>query len=308
MLEAVRGGIGEERFEFERDLEGRKRWRLSPSLLTGLFRLEATEFAALEEAAGLARREGDEPLARGLEEIGTKLRATSDRTWLRRVDPDLEALTEAQGFALRPGPRPKIDEALLEALRGAVLARRQVRLLHRKSPDARAAWQKVAPLGFLYGSRHYLVAWSARRKCVVLFRLSRIERVVQTDEVYEAPEGFDLEEFARRSFGVFQEESVDVALRFVPGAAAEAREYCFHPSQRVEEGVDGSLWVRFRAGGLREMAWHLFTWGADVEVVEPRALRGELVHLLEQSLRRHSRELRKRTRATAGRSRSGSGS
>ena len=45
--------------------------------------------------------------------------------------------------------------------------------------------------------------------------------------------------------------------------------------------------VRFRAGGAHEMAWHLFTWGEDVEVVEPVALREELVRWLEMGLGRH---------------------
>jgi predicted DNA-binding transcriptional regulator YafY len=31
--------------------------------------------------------------------------------------------------------------------------------------------------------------------------------------------------------------------------------------------------VRFHAGGLLEMAWHLMTWGRHVEVIEPAALR-----------------------------------
>jgi predicted DNA-binding transcriptional regulator YafY len=35
---------------------------------------------------------------------------------------------------------------------------------------------------------------------------------------------------------------------------------------------DGSLIVRFRAGGDLEMAWHLYTWGDHVEVLEPKRL------------------------------------
>ena len=61
----------------------------------------------------------------------------------------------------------------------------------------------------------------------------------------------------------------------------------FHPTQRLEPGRDGSIVVRFRAGGLREMAWHLFTWGPSVEVLEPPALRRELVALLVEALGRH---------------------
>jgi predicted DNA-binding transcriptional regulator YafY len=30
--------------------------------------------------------------------------------------------------------------------------------------------------------------------------------------------------------------------------------------------------VEFTAGGLREMCWHLFTWGGEVEIVRPKRL------------------------------------
>jgi predicted DNA-binding transcriptional regulator YafY len=50
----------------------------------------------------------------------------------------------------------------------------------------------------------------------------------------------------------------------------------------MEEEPDGSLVVRFRAGGLLEMAWHLFTWGDQVEVVEP----GELSGVVRTEVRR----------------------
>jgi predicted DNA-binding transcriptional regulator YafY len=41
----------------------------------------------------------------------------------------------------------------------------------------------------------------------------------------------------------------------------------------MERQRDGSTVVRFRAGGLMEMCWHLYTWGANVDVVEPPELR-----------------------------------
>jgi hypothetical protein len=65
---------------------------------------------------------------------------------------------------------------------------------------------------------------------------------------------FSLMEFARRSFGVFQEEPFDVVWRFKPEAAADAREWVFHPDQTVEDQPDGSLIVRFRTGGALKMS------------------------------------------------------
>jgi predicted DNA-binding transcriptional regulator YafY len=63
-----------------------------------------------------------------------------------------------------------------------------------------------------------------------------------------------------------------VVWRFAPEAAEDAAEFVFHPSQAMERDADGSLIVRFTAGSDLEMAWHLYTWGDKVEVLEPARL------------------------------------
>lgn len=55
--------------------------------------------------------------------------------------------------------------------------------------------------------------------------------------------------------------------RFSPAAAPHARRFVFHPTQRVEEESDGSLFVRFQASGHLETYWHLYTWGKSVEML-----------------------------------------
>lgn len=94
---------------------------------------------------------------------------------------------------------------------------------------------------------------------------------------------FSLSAYAERSFGVFQEEPFDVVWRFSPEAARDAREFVFHPMQTLDNEPDGSLIVKFRAGGAREMCWHLFTWGDAVEVLEPRHLREALERMRNTS-------------------------
>ena len=102
--------------------------------------------------------------------------------------------------------------------------------------------------------------------------------------MYERAADFDLQEYLQRSFGVFQEEVQDIVWRFTPEAADEARQFQFHPTQTVEDAADGSLIVRFRAGGMLEMCWHLFRWGDRVEVLAPEGLREMLEEQLSEAL------------------------
>ena len=101
------------------------------------------------------------------------------------------------------------------------------------------------------------------------------------------PEGFSLQAYADRSFGIYQDAQEDVALRFSPAAAAGALRWRFHVGQTAERQADGSVVVRFRASGLRELAWHLFSWGAEVRVLAPERLRTLLRDELRAALAAH---------------------
>lgn len=251
-----------------------KRWRIRASVLSGIVGFSAEELAALTTAASLARRDNLPEVAVRLDALSSKLKSLIHPHAARRIGPDLEALTEAEGIALRPGPRMAIPTDLLAHLRHAIIACRKVRLHYQARGTGRLSRQTVCPYGFLYGNRQYLVAYSLsdRARDYRLFSLANIEKADILDAPFKRRPGFSLQAFAERSFGVFQEEPFDVVWRFSPKSAPDARQFLFHPTQVLEDQPDGSLIVRFRAGGALEMSWHLFTWGDEVEVIEPTEL------------------------------------
>jgi predicted DNA-binding transcriptional regulator YafY len=272
-----------------------KRWRIRSGIISNLAGFSVEELAALNAAVKLLRRENlSEPLAR-LETLSAKLKSLIRPEVARRIEPDLEALTEAEGTALRPGPRPLIAAKVLADLRHAIIACHKARLHYRARGTGTLSRQLVCPYGFLYGNRHYLVAYSMNTKArdYRLFSLSNIEKVEVTDFPFKRHKDFLLSAFAERSFGVFQEEPFDVAWRFSSDAAADAKTFLFHPTQTFEDQKDGPLIVRFRAGGALEMCWHLFTWGNEVEVLAPPHLQELMQKLTAQARPR----LRSRTKA-----------
>jgi len=103
------------------------------------------------------------------------------------------------------------------------------------------------------------------------------------------PDDFDLRAYAARSFGVFQDDVEAVSLLFSAAAALDAAEYVFHPTQSFERLDDGSLRVRFSASGMRELCWHLFTWGPEVTIEAPEGLKSMMSALIEDALL-HQRE------------------
>lgn len=252
-----------------------KLWRIRNSLLNRIVGFSAEELAALTTAGQMARRDNLPDLSARLDSLATKVKAVLTPKATSRIETDLEALTEAEGIALRPGPHQYIPTDLLSDLRHAVMACLKVRLHYRAGGTGRLSRQLVCPYGFLYGNRHYLVAYSTSdmARDYRLFRLGNIEKIDITGEPFRRRKDFSLKKYAERSFGVFQEEPFDVVWRFSPKAAPDARQFLFHPTQVLEDQPDGSLIVKFRAGGALEMSWHLVTWGNDVEVIKPKKLR-----------------------------------
>lgn len=154
-------------------------------------------------------------------------------------------------------------------LRNAVKACLKVKITYTPIHDEETSERIVAPYGFLYGNRHYMIAWCHFR----MFSLSNIEAVTLTDKAFTRKRSFSLQDYAERSFRAFQEDPFKVVWKFSSDIAPRAKEYQFHPTQVFDDQDEGSLLVTFTAGGWTEMCWHLFTWGKDVEIITPAHLK-----------------------------------
>ncbi|MDD4616716.1 MAG: WYL domain-containing protein [Alphaproteobacteria bacterium] len=256
-----------------------KRWHIPAAVTNRHINLLPDELASLDVAVKKFTSDGMQLHARHLQALAAKVKSLQRTDHSRRLETDLEAMIEAEGLAARPGPRPKIMLEHMHTLREAIKACHIVELKYRPKGKKVAEPKRVCPYGFLYGHRHYLVGGGAekgREDSHYLFSLSQIEAVTVTLDSFCRCKDFNLQDFAEQSFGVWMEKPQEVVWKFTPKAASAARDFVFHPSQKIEEKKDGSLIVRFKAGGLLEMAWHVLTWGDQVEVIKPKGLKAML--------------------------------
>ncbi|MCY4628401.1 MAG: WYL domain-containing protein [Acidobacteria bacterium] len=224
------------------------------------------EIASLDKAIRILRKEGLTHEEEQLTALRGKLHGVVERKdQATRVDNDVEAITDAWGIASRPGPHIRADEDVTATLRDALLRQRKVGFRYRGGPG-----KTVEPAGLLYGGAPRLVGREQGRD-LAQYRLDRMSDVKVLDE------GNTLREDALRGylstlFGSFGEEPVNVQWRFHPDAP-EPEKWTFHPTQKVEKQPDGSVVVRFRAGGLDDMARHVIGWWDWIQVDKPKALR-----------------------------------
>lgn len=264
--------------ETHTDEERRKYWKLPANDLRLLLSqgIRDSELAAVDMSIRRAERDGADDEARSLRSLRDRLLAAMPGPHARRAEADAEALLEAQGFASRPGPRVRSDLRLLQTISAALKGPFRLRMNYRGASDAEARERLVEPHGLLLGTRRYLVARPAGDDRIMRqFRLDRISDAGLEPQSFPRDPDFDLVSHSSRAFGSYHAEAEfgEVVWRFSPRAADVAREFVFHPTQKLMDEEDGSLVVRFQASGHLEMAWHLYQWGDAVEVIAPVELR-----------------------------------
>lgn len=268
--------------------EKQRRRRLQSSELGRLVPVSPEELAELESAIAGLDRAGLTERAASLQNLRVKLQAILRSRSSDERESDLAMLMRTEGLAMRAGPRPRLEEGLLSVLREGIKCSRVVEFDYFAQGTGRQSTRRVQPYGILYGNRAFLVGKTDSDGDMRLWRLANVSGARTSMERFERDPAFDFQSYAKRSFGTFQEKPVDVVLRFNADAARDAAAFLFHPEQTVTGNEDGSVTVRFKAGGIEEMCWHLVTWEDGVTVEKPARLRRRLVEMCSSLAAYHS--------------------
>jgi predicted DNA-binding transcriptional regulator YafY len=177
------------------------------------------------------------------------------------------------------GRRTFDDPQHLDALRQAIVERRQVELVYADR-DGRPSTRAVSPLGLVKKEHtwYLLAATGAGQRT---FRIDRVRRVTITDTPIAANADFDLATEWRKVA-----ENVNELRRTVRAHIRVRREhltpfrYQFGDDLEVgDERADGNFEVVVAGTGATMLAQQLAGWGTEIDVVGPAALRSELVRI-----------------------------
>ncbi|HEY3694980.1 YafY family protein [Phenylobacterium sp.] len=265
-----------------------RRFRI-PTGLDGLFQSPTTdELVALRTAADSLQALGAEARAAALKTLEQKILAATKAPARRKLAPDLEALLQAETIAVLAGPRPFEDDVVLSTVREAIKSLKSLRFRY-EGGSTPGRVRDLTPYGLLFGRSNYLVAAEAEGE-PRNWRLDRIGDIEVLDRTSARPASFSLQAYADQSFGIYHDAVEEVVLRILPHGAQDALCWRFHANQRVRQLPDGSVEVTFRASGMLELSWHLFTWGDKVEILAPPSLRTTMLEQLDlarEALDRH---------------------
>jgi len=152
--------------------------------------------------------------------------------------------------------------------------RRRVRIKYQSQEHTSPAWITVEPyfiqpVAALHAT--YLIAWNVKADSMRTYKVERIEAAELTDEQYEVPDSFRIDQHLENAIGIVPGDKVEtVRLRFSKNMARTALETRWHHSQTSARQRDGSVIVTMK---LAKDSWELVRfvlgYGAEVEVLEP---------------------------------------
>ena len=264
-----------------------KRWRIGAGLDGFLQAPTADELAALSAAAAELDRSGAASRAAQLRALEAKVVSALRAPVRRRIAPDLEALLQAEAMAVQAGPRPYGGRGGAGGHPRGDQGRAGLELPLRGR--FRTPGRLAAPSRRMVSCSPAPTTWWRRRATGEArnWRLDRLKDVQVAEAMALPPGGFSLQAYADRSFGIYQDAPEDVELLFAPSAAEAVLRWRFHIGQSAAEEAGGRVRVSFRASGMRELAWHLFTWGDAVEIVSPERLKAVLAEAIAAAARAH---------------------
>ena len=138
--------------------------------------------------------------------------------------------------------------------------------------------RKVAPYNiWFFAGTFYLVGLCMKREEIRTFAFDRIKTLGLTEEIFQRPDDFSVEEYMRPSFGVFHGETTRVKIWFAPEAVGYVKEKIWHESQIISDQEDGSIIFEAEVAGTDEIKIWVMGWGSKAKVVEPESLRIKII-------------------------------
>lgn len=250
-----------------------KRWGFINYSMNELVSFSKDEIATLEKL----KQNCDKISKKDLSTITNKIKTLNQKK-LNSLEQEIEFILNCEGYAVKQSPNYKIDLDSISTIREAI--RGSFKLSGKYNDKDKI----LSPLGLLFGEKIYLVAIEDNKGGEPFtYLLHRFQNLKLTNKKFDS-NGFDLREFAKKSFGVFQGKIYNVKLNFDATAAEDASNYNFHPSQKGKWEKDGSYTVTFKASGDKHIIWNLFKWGDTVKIIAPKELKKKYKEYLQKVL------------------------
>ncbi len=157
----------------------------------------------------------------------------------------------------------------------ALLARRCVDMTYYSRPSDSSSDRRVSPQRLIYyRDNWYLDAWCHLRKGLRSFSIDAIQQLEVAAEAAREIDDATLNRELESGYGIFSgSDTREAVLRFSPQISRWVSRETWHPEQAGDHDAEGNYLLRVPYSQDTELIMDILKYGAEVEVLEPAALR-----------------------------------
>lgn len=168
--------------------------------------------------------------------------------------------------------------------------KRSIDLTYRSKYSEEINERRIDPYGLIfYEGAWIMIGYCHLRVGIRQFALDRIIELKETHLKFQPIEGFELSKYLAPSWGIYDEDPVEVVVRF-PLKVRELleRKAKWHPSERRKVLDDGGIELTFTVAGVQEIKRWVYSWLPWAEVVSPQWFREKVRAELSEAVSHHS--------------------
>ena len=182
--------------------------------------------------------------------------------------------------------KPELNKDVEEALYRATFEGNQVKAFYRKRGERKSSLRLIHPMGLVMkGSTNYLICMMDEDSTNPRYLpLQRFETVDVLEEKIREPKNFNLSDFIHKNnLGfAYSENLYTFEAIFDKTMAYHLMETPLNSTQKIKELKSNKLHIKARVPDTLQFEQWLMSFGADVEILKPKALRNKFILLTKK--------------------------
>ncbi|AKA71774.1 helix-turn-helix transcriptional regulator [Clostridium scatologenes] len=148
--------------------------------------------------------------------------------------------------------------------------------------------KKVDPYNLIFREgAWYIIGYYYKSDRVESFKISRIQNLKITDEIYMIPHTFSLKTYLEDNWAVFKGDKNKVIIKFDKNISDFIENGKWHPDEQLQKLDDGSLLLIMYLDEFQEVKNWILGFGKNAEVIEPVKFREEIKKEIEDMYKKY---------------------
>lgn len=264
-----------------------RRWWIEPGGNPLPVSFTAEEARALLIAVNASPVKVDSPFEKHLKSALTKLNRPLESLLQKAM-----RSADKVSIKLKSGNNYEAVEQAFAILEQAAEEQRTVIALYHAGGKQEPLSHKLDPYAIFFRKEDwYLAAYAHLAKDIGFFKILRFKDVQFTDEKFECPPDFNLDDHLSLMWELFSGSPMDIKVKIASHKAYLVEEKQRHPTQEIIERLpDGSVIIKVHVP-KQEFSWWVLSLGSAAEILEPPELREEFKAIVEKMFKIYSKKI-----------------